>query len=44
MQKRNTPKGISLQKNNERAGVRTRDNLIKSQVLYLLSYTPINNM
>ena len=26
----------------ERAGVRTRDNLIKSQVLYRLSYTPIN--
>ena len=26
---------------NERAGVRTRDNLIKSQVLYQLSYTPI---
>ncbi len=25
---------------NERAGVRTRDNLIKSQVLYQLSYTP----
>ena len=25
----------------ERAGVRTRDNLIKSQVLYQLSYTPI---
>ena len=24
----------------ERAGVRTRDNLIKSQVLYQLSYTP----
>ena len=30
--------GISL---TERAGVRTRDNLIKSQVLYQLSYTPI---
>ncbi len=26
---------------NERAGVRTRDNLIKSQVLYQLSYTPL---
>ena len=24
----------------ERAGIRTRDNLIKSQVLYRLSYTP----
>ena len=28
-------------KNNERAGIRTPDNLIKSQVLYHLSYTPI---
>ena len=26
----------------ERAGIRTRDNLIKSQVLYRLSYTPIS--
>ena len=26
---------------NERAGIRTPDNLIKSQVLYHLSYTPI---
>ncbi len=26
----------------ERAGIRTPDNLIKSQVLYHLSYTPIN--
>ncbi len=25
----------------ERAGIRTRDNLIKSQVLYRLSYTPL---
>ena len=25
---------------NERAGIRTPDNLIKSQVLYRLSYTP----
>ena len=25
----------------ERAGIRTPDNLIKSQVLYRLSYTPI---
>ena len=27
----------------ERAGIRTRDNLIKSQVLYRLSYTPLLN-
>ena len=27
----------------ERAGIRTPDNLIKSQVLYHLSYTPILN-
>ena len=27
--------------NSERAGIRTPDNLIKSQVLYHLSYTPI---
>ena len=27
---------------NERAGIRTPDNLIKSQVLYRLSYTPEN--
>ena len=27
----------------ERAGIRTPDNLIKSQVLYHLSYTPIFN-
>ena len=26
---------------NERAGIRTPDNLIKSQVLYRLSYTPL---
>ena len=26
--------------NTERAGIRTPDNLIKSQVLYRLSYTP----
>ena len=29
--------------NNERAGIRTPDNLIKSQVLYHLSYTPLYN-
>ena len=29
--------------NTERAGIRTPDNLIKSQVLYHLSYTPIIN-
>ena len=29
---------------NERAGIRTPDNLIKSQVLYHLSYTPISNI
>ena len=28
----------------ERAGIRTPDNLIKSQVLYHLSYTPIINL
>ena len=28
---------------NERAGIRTPDNLIKSQVLYHLSYTPLSN-
>ena len=28
---------------NERAGIRTPDNLIKSQVLYHLSYTPLFN-
>ena len=28
----------------ERAGIRTRDNLIKSQVLYRLSYTPLLNL
>ena len=28
---------------NERAGIRTPDNLIKSQVLYQLSYTPLFN-
>ena len=27
----------------ERAGIRTPDNLIKSQVLYQLSYTPLFN-
>ena len=27
----------------ERAGIRTPDNLIKSQVLYHLSYTPLYN-
>ena len=27
----------------ERAGIRTPDNLIKSQVLYRLSYTPVLN-
>ena len=27
----------------ERAGIRTPDNLIKSQVLYRLSYTPLLN-
>ena len=27
----------------ERAGIRTPDNLIKSQVLYHLSYTPLLN-
>ena len=27
----------------ERAGIRTPDNLIKSQVLYQLSYTPVFN-
>ena len=27
----------------ERAGIRTPDNLIKSQVLYHLSYTPVFN-
>ena len=27
----------------ERAGIRTPDNLIKSQVLYHLSYTPVPN-
>ena len=29
--------------NSERAGIRTPDNLIKSQVLYHLSYTPLYN-
>ena len=28
---------------NERAGIRTPDNLIKSQVLYHLSYTPVSS-
>ena len=28
----------------ERAGIRTPDNLIKSQVLYRLSYTPVLNL
>ena len=28
----------------ERAGIRTPDNLIKSQVLYHLSYTPVPNV
>ena len=30
-----------LSLHHERAGIRTPDNLIKSQVLYQLSYTPI---
>ena len=29
--------------NGERAGIRTRGHLIKSQVLYQLSYTPLNS-
>ena len=33
---------IYFKKYNERAGIRTPDNLIKSQVLYHLSYTPLN--
>ncbi len=32
---------FTLSKPTERAGIRTPDNLIKSQVLYHLSYTPI---
>ena len=32
---------IYFKKYSERAGIRTPDNLIKSQVLYHLSYTPI---
>ena len=39
--KEKTSKPLSLLALSERAGVRTRDNLIKSQVLYQLSYTPI---
>ena len=30
--------------NSERAGIRTPDNLIKSQVLYHLSYTPLTGV
>ena len=33
---------IYFKKYSERAGIRTPDNLIKSQVLYHLSYTPLN--
>ena len=33
--------GFALFFLSERAGIRTPDNLIKSQVLYHLSYTPI---
>ena len=33
---------IYFKKYSERAGIRTPDNLIKSQVLYHLSYTPSN--
>ena len=33
--------GITPLSFHERAGIRTPDNLIKSQVLYHLSYTPI---
>ena len=38
-QKKETEKSVSLSFH-ERAGIRTPDNLIKSQVLYRLSYTP----
>ena len=42
---KNTVPGISSKDSisSERAGIRTPDNLIKSQVLYHLSYTPIIN-
>ena len=35
---------IYFKKYNERAGIRTPDNLIKSQVLYHLSYTPLTGV
>ena len=35
--------GITPLSFHERAGIRTPDNLIKSQVLYQLSYTPLFN-
>ena len=35
--------GFTLLIPRERAGIRTPDNLIKSQVLYHLSYTPLFN-
>ena len=34
---------IVFLKINETSGIRTPDNLIKSQVLYHLSYTPLYN-
>ena len=35
---------IYFKKYSERAGIRTPDNLIKSQVLYHLSYTPLTGV
>ena len=39
----NSTSRASVTSSTERAGIRTPDNLIKSQVLYQLSYTPLSN-
>ena len=43
MQKKDTNLFQDLCLHYERAGIRTPDNLIKSQVLYHLSYTPVSS-
>ena len=41
--KKNLRFSAEISINGERAGIRTRDPLIKSQMLYQLSYAPLNN-
>ena len=43
IKKNNQGNSSPVDKSNERAGIRTPDNLIKSQVLYHLSYTPVKS-